>query len=117
MRLGNHAGWTSVHAPTKPYCAEQEFRIESWQHLPARLWDQEWRCDHSHVFQPGHCLSDAGTYPIIPALVDPTLKLGNYAVTSIMAFSRSILAVDFHRGECEPRYGNPNRLSPERLLD
>ena len=28
-------------------------------------------------------LSDVGTYPIIPALVDPTLKLGNYAVTSI----------------------------------
>jgi len=28
-------------------------------------------------------LSDVGTYPIIPALVDPTLKLSNYAVTSI----------------------------------
>jgi uncharacterized repeat protein (TIGR01451 family) len=32
---------------------------------------------------PATVLSDVGTYPIIPALVDPTLKLGNYTVTSI----------------------------------
>ncbi|MGB8131953.1 MAG: MBG domain-containing protein [Candidatus Angelobacter sp.] len=32
---------------------------------------------------PATVLSDVGSYPIIPALVDPTLKLGNYAVTSI----------------------------------
>jgi uncharacterized repeat protein (TIGR01451 family) len=32
---------------------------------------------------PATVLSDVGTYPIVPALVDPALKLGNYAVTSL----------------------------------
>src|SRR5579871_6053174 len=54
-------------------------------------------------------LSDVGTYPIIPALVDPTLKLGNYAVTSI----NGVLTINpspltFTVANASRVYGNPN---------
>jgi uncharacterized repeat protein (TIGR01451 family) len=58
---------------------------------------------------PATVLSDAGTYPIIPALVDPTLKLGNYAVTSI----NGVLTINpapltFSTANASRIYGNPN---------
>jgi len=54
-------------------------------------------------------LSDVGTYPIIPALVDPTLKLGNYSVTSI----NGVLTINpapltFTGANASRVYGNPN---------
>jgi hypothetical protein len=58
---------------------------------------------------PATVLSDVGTYPIIPALVDPTLKLGNYAVTSI----NGILTINpspltFTVANASRIYGNAN---------
>jgi 6-phosphogluconolactonase (cycloisomerase 2 family) len=58
---------------------------------------------------PATVLSDVGTYPIIPALVDPTLKLGNYAVTSI----NGVLTINpspltFTVANASRIYGNPN---------
>jgi 6-phosphogluconolactonase (cycloisomerase 2 family) len=53
-----------------------------------------------------------GTYPIVPALVDPTNKLGNYVVTSnngtltITPAPLSVAAADATR-----LYGDPNSLS------
>ena len=58
---------------------------------------------------PATVLSDVGTYPIIPALVDPTLKLGNYAVTSIngvLTITPSPLT--FTVANASRVYGNPN---------
>ena len=58
---------------------------------------------------PATVTSDVGTYPIIPALVDPTLKLGNYAVTSI----NGVLTINpapltFTTANASRIYGNPN---------
>ncbi|MFL6387046.1 MAG: MBG domain-containing protein [Terriglobales bacterium] len=58
---------------------------------------------------PATVLSDVGTYPIIPALVDPGLKLGNYAVTSI----NGVLTINpspltFTVANASRAYGNPN---------
>src|SRR4051812_1050043 len=58
---------------------------------------------------PATVLNDVGTYPIIPALVDPTLKLGNYAVTSI----NGVLTINpapltFTVANASRGYGNPN---------
>jgi 6-phosphogluconolactonase (cycloisomerase 2 family) len=53
--------------------------------------------------------SNAGTYPIVPTLVDPTAKLGNYAVTinngtlTITPVSLTVTASDATRV-----YGDPN---------
>jgi 6-phosphogluconolactonase (cycloisomerase 2 family) len=58
---------------------------------------------------PATVTSDVGTYPIIPALVDPTLKLGNYAVTSIngvLTITPTPLA--FTVANASRVYGNPN---------
>jgi uncharacterized repeat protein (TIGR01451 family) len=53
--------------------------------------------------------TDIGTYPIIPSLVDPTLKLGNYTVTSI----NGVLTINptpltFTVANASRGYGNPN---------
>jgi len=58
---------------------------------------------------PATVLSDVGTYPIIPTLVDPTLKLGNYSVTSI----NGVLTINpspltFTVANASRVYGNPN---------
>jgi uncharacterized repeat protein (TIGR01451 family) len=58
---------------------------------------------------PATVLSDVGAYPIIPTLLDPTLKLGNYAVTSI----NGVLTVTpspltFTVANASRIYGNPN---------
>ena len=58
---------------------------------------------------PATVLSDVGPYPIIPALVDPTLKLGNYAVTSI----NGVLTINpspltFTVANASRAYGNAN---------
>jgi uncharacterized repeat protein (TIGR01451 family) len=58
---------------------------------------------------PATVLTDVGTYPIIPTLVDPTLKLGNYAVTSI----NGVLTINpspltFTVANASRIYGNPN---------
>jgi hypothetical protein len=58
---------------------------------------------------PATVTSDVGTYPIIPALVDPTLKLGNYAVTS----TNGVLTINpapltFTVANASRIYGNPN---------
>jgi 6-phosphogluconolactonase (cycloisomerase 2 family) len=58
---------------------------------------------------PAMVTSDVGTYPIIPALVDPTLKLGNYAVTSIngvLTITPTPLTVTV--ANASRVYGNPN---------
>jgi 6-phosphogluconolactonase (cycloisomerase 2 family) len=58
---------------------------------------------------PATVTSDVGTYPIIPALVDPTLKLGNYAVTSsngVLTITPSPLT--FTVANASRVYGNPN---------
>src|SRR5207302_1616433 len=53
-----------------------------------------------------------GTYPIVPALVDPTNKLGNYTVTStngtltVTQALLSLVAANSSRA-----YGDPNSLS------
>ncbi|HEX3587000.1 MAG TPA: MBG domain-containing protein [Candidatus Angelobacter sp.] len=58
---------------------------------------------------PATVTSDVGTYPINPALVDPTLKLGNYAVTSI----NGVLTINpspltFTAANASRVYGNAN---------
>jgi uncharacterized repeat protein (TIGR01451 family) len=58
---------------------------------------------------PATVTSDVGTYPIIPALVDPTLKLSNYSVTSI----NGVLTINpapltFTAANASRAYGNPN---------
>jgi uncharacterized repeat protein (TIGR01451 family) len=58
---------------------------------------------------PATVLSDVGTYPIIPALVDPALKLGNYSVTSI----NGVLTINpspltFTTANASRAYGNAN---------
>ena len=53
--------------------------------------------------------SPAGTYPIVPALVDPTLKLGNYAVTSnngTLTVTSAVLTVT--AANASRFYGDPN---------
>jgi hypothetical protein len=53
--------------------------------------------------------SPAGTYPIVPALVDPTLKLGNYAVTSnngTLTVTAAVLTVT--AANTSRFYGDPN---------
>lgn len=58
---------------------------------------------------PATVLSDVGTYPIIPALVDPTLKLGNYSVTSINAILTINQApLTFTAANASRAYGNAN---------
>jgi 6-phosphogluconolactonase (cycloisomerase 2 family) len=58
---------------------------------------------------PATVTSDVGTYPIIPTLVDPTLKLSNYTVTSI----NGVLTINptpltFTVANATRVYGNPN---------
>ena len=53
--------------------------------------------------------NDVGTYPIVPALVDPTLKLGNYSVTLI----NGVLTINpapltFTVANASRQYGNAN---------
>ena len=58
---------------------------------------------------PGTILSDVGTYPIIPALLDPTAKLSNYTVTSIngvLTINPTPLSVAVTNASRV--YGNPN---------
>jgi hypothetical protein len=58
---------------------------------------------------PATVTSDVGTYPIIPTLVDPTLKLSNYTVMSI----NGVLTINptpltFTVANASRVYGNPN---------
>jgi uncharacterized repeat protein (TIGR01451 family) len=58
---------------------------------------------------PATVTSDVGTYSIIPALVDPTLKLSNYTVTSIngvLTITRAPLTVTVNNATRQ--YGSPN---------
>ena len=58
---------------------------------------------------PATVLSDVGPYPIIPALLDPTLKLGNYAVTSINGvLSINPSPLTFTVANASRAYGNAN---------
>ncbi|MBZ5520983.1 MAG: beta-propeller fold lactonase family protein, partial [Acidobacteriia bacterium] len=53
--------------------------------------------------------SPAGTYPIIPTLVDPALKLGNYTVTSVngtLTITAAVLTVTANNAS--RLYGDPN---------
>jgi 6-phosphogluconolactonase (cycloisomerase 2 family) len=58
---------------------------------------------------PATATSPAGTYPIIPALVDPTGKLGNYTVTinnGTLTITTAILTVTANNAS--RFYGDPN---------
>jgi 6-phosphogluconolactonase (cycloisomerase 2 family) len=58
---------------------------------------------------PATATSPAGTYPIIPALVDPTAKLGNYTVTinnGTLTVTTAILTVTANNAS--RFYGDPN---------
>jgi len=58
---------------------------------------------------PATASSPAGTYPIIPALVDPTAKLGNYTVTinnGTLTVTTAILTVTANNAS--RFYGDPN---------
>ncbi len=58
---------------------------------------------------PATASSPAGTYPIIPALVDPTNKLGNYSVTinnGTLTVTSAILTVT--AANASRFYGDPN---------
>src|SRR5206468_1370051 len=60
---------------------------------------------------PATANSPAGTYPIIPALVDPTGKLGNYTVTinnGTLTVTTAILTVTANNAS--RFYGDPNPL-------
>ncbi|MFL6314857.1 MAG: MBG domain-containing protein [Terriglobales bacterium] len=60
---------------------------------------------------PATANSPAGTYPIIPALVDPTAKLGNYTVTinnGTLTVTTAILTVTANNAS--RFYGDPNPL-------
>lgn len=58
---------------------------------------------------PATVTSDVGTYPIIPTLVDPTLKLSNYAVTSINgALTINPAPLSFTATNASRIYGNAN---------
>jgi 6-phosphogluconolactonase (cycloisomerase 2 family) len=58
---------------------------------------------------PATASSPAGTYPIIPALVDPTNKLGNYSVTinnGTLTITSAVLTVT--AANASRLYGDPN---------
>jgi 6-phosphogluconolactonase (cycloisomerase 2 family) len=60
---------------------------------------------------PATATSPAGTYPIIPALVDPTGKLGNYTVTinnGTLTVTTAILTVTANNAS--RFYGDPNPI-------
>ena len=53
--------------------------------------------------------SNVGTFPIVPTLVDPTLKLGNYAVTSTNGtLTIGPAALTVTAGNASRPYGDPN---------
>ena len=53
--------------------------------------------------------SAVGAYPIIPSLVDPSLKLGNYTVTSNNGtLTITVAALTVNAGNASRAYGDPN---------
>jgi uncharacterized repeat protein (TIGR01451 family) len=66
---------------------------------------------------PATVTSDVGAYPIIPALVDPTLKLGNYTVTSVngvLTINPTPLTVTVNNATRQ--YGNANPAFTSTLV-
>src|SRR5882724_3432568 len=110
MRLGNHAGWTSVHAADETILrgagvSNRVVATPSGTLVGIKNGD----AITATYSSPATVTTDVGTYPIIPTLVDPTLKLGNYAVTSI----NGVLTINpspltFTVANASRVYGNPN---------